>query len=25
LFEKIFSKLEKYYNRYQKADLAAAA
>lgn len=25
LFEKIFSKLEKYYNRYRKADLAAAA
>ncbi len=25
LFEKIFSKLEKYYNRYQKADLAVAA
>lgn len=25
LFEKIFSKLEKYYNRYQKADLADAA
>jgi L-cystine transport system permease protein len=25
LFEKIFSKLEKYYNRYQKADLKVAA
>ncbi|MGG1674788.1 amino acid ABC transporter permease [Neobacillus sp. NRS-1170] len=25
LFEKIFEKLEKYFNRYQKADLSAAA
>ncbi|OIK13070.1 cysteine ABC transporter permease [Bacillus sp. MUM 116] len=25
LFEKVFKKLEKYFNRYQKADLSAAA